>query len=287
MLVTIYITTFNRLYFLRRAIYSVLNQSYKNIEVLIVDDCSSDGTQEFLKEISKQDHRIKFFLKEKNGGACESRNIAIKAANGKYITGLDDDDFFLPNRVENFVNNIVYYNNAILLYDNPIIKSDNSLNIGFKTKFMNFLKPNKVSCYDLLFNNYIGNQVFIRTDIIRNLGGFDINMPMWQDMECWYNILANTEGSAIRLKSYTYVVDISHDMGRISNFKISKGEKAYTYFSKKHLLNREQSILLCCHLYGYDKSLIKLSHVFFRLKKRCNFLIFLNTLKFLYLYLKR
>ena len=113
MLVTVYITTFNRVNLLKRSLDSVFKQTYKNIEIIIVDDCSTDGTQEFIKEISQQDKRIKFFLKEKNGGACESRNIAIQNARGEYITGLDDDDYFLSNRIENFVNNLSNAKNSM------------------------------------------------------------------------------------------------------------------------------------------------------------------------------
>lgn len=287
MLVTVYIPTFNRVDLLERAINSVVNQSYKNIEIIVVDDCSTDGTQEFLKEIAKGDERINFFLKEKNGGACESRNIAIQSARGEYITGLDDDDYFLPNRIENFVSNLSNAKNSVLLFDNPIIKLDDRPIITKKRKIMNTLKPKKIRAKDLFFSNYIGNQVFIKTDILKKFGGFDNNMPMWQDIECWYNILINTGGYGLSLNSYTYVVDLSHEMDRISNFKIEKGKKAFRYFSKKHSLGQQDSQLLFCQLYGYDKKLIKLGPLFERLRRRFNLLTFLNTLKNLYLFFKR
>lgn len=285
--VSIYITTFNRLDLLKRSLDSVCKQTYKNIEIIVVDDCSTDGTQEFLKEIAKGDERIKFFLKEKNGGACESRNIAIQNARGEYITGLDDDDYFLPNRIENFVSNLSKAKNSVLLFDNPIIKLDDKPIITKKRKIMNTLKPKEIRAKDLIFSNYIGNQVFIKTDILKKFGGFDKNMPMWQDIECWYNILVNTGGYGLSLNSYTYVVDLSHEMDRISNFKIEKGKKAFRCFSKKHSLSQQDSQLLFCQLYGYDEKLIKLGPLFEKLRRRFDLLIFLNTLKNLYLFFKR
>src|SRR5690606_27763972 len=102
-LVTVYIPTYNRVELLKRAVDSVRNQTYKNLEIIIVDDCSKDSTHEYLAEISKKDSRIKYFIKEKNSGACVSRNIAIKNAKGDFITGLDDDDYFTLDRVEIFV----------------------------------------------------------------------------------------------------------------------------------------------------------------------------------------
>ncbi|MBU3847110.1 MAG: glycosyltransferase [Candidatus Acinetobacter avistercoris] len=289
MLVTVYIPTFNRLHLLKRAINSVLNQSYENIEIIIVDDYSSDGTQEFLKEISSIDQRIKIFLKEKNGGACESRNIAIQASQGEYITGLDDDDYFLPNRIENFIKNLNSDAKAVLYFDSPLIKVDQREDIDppTKAKILNWFKPKKIYAQDLLVMNYIGNQVFIKTDILKISGAFDTEMPMWQDLECWYHVLKITQGYAKRLSTYTYVVDISHELDRISNFKIEKGKKAFKHFSKKHLLSSEDSQILFCHLYEYNKELIKLSPLFKKLYKGFNLQILLNTIKNIFLFFKR
>ncbi|QHI34095.1 glycosyltransferase [Acinetobacter haemolyticus] len=284
-LVTIYIPTFNRLSLLKRALSSVINQTYQELEIIIVDDCSTDGTQDFLKAISEQDKRIKYFLKDKNGGACESRNIAIQNATGEYITGLDDDDFFLPDRIENFINN--RNEDFVILFDNPIIKTNEDVVVNKQRKALNFFKGKSFSYKDLLIVNYIGNQVFIKTKDLQEYGGFDKNMPMWQDMECWFNILSNTNGKALRLNSYSYVVDISHELERISNFKMNKGLAAYHYFCKKHDLNEKDSMLLFCHLYGYDRKLIKLKPLFYKLWCRFDLLTMLNTIKNVFFYLRK
>ena len=122
-LVSVYIPTYNRLNLLKRAIESVRKQSYKNLEIIIVDDGSKDGTVEYLEAISKVDKRIIYFLKKKNTGACESRNIALKNASGYFITGLDDDDYFLENRIEKFVNFWISLNKKpVFLYSLNAIK---------------------------------------------------------------------------------------------------------------------------------------------------------------------
>ena len=87
-LISVYIPTYNRLELLKRAVQSVQNQTYKNFEIIIVDDNSSDGTQDFLVGLAKVDSRIRYFFKDKNSGACVSRNIAINLAQGELITGL-------------------------------------------------------------------------------------------------------------------------------------------------------------------------------------------------------
>lgn len=92
-LVSVYIPTYNRLNLLKRAVNSVLAQDYLNIELLIVDDGSKDGTADYLKRLSLLDERVKFLLNEKNYGACICRNKAIDISSGELITGLDDDDY--------------------------------------------------------------------------------------------------------------------------------------------------------------------------------------------------
>src|SRR5690606_21493496 len=102
-LVTVYIPTYNRLNLLRLAVVSVLNQDYENIELIVVDDGSSDGTVEFLSVLSAKESGVRYLVNEKNAGACVSRNRAIEIARGEFVTGLDDDDYFFPERIRLFV----------------------------------------------------------------------------------------------------------------------------------------------------------------------------------------
>ncbi|ENM5895056.1 glycosyltransferase family 2 protein, partial [Vibrio mimicus] len=96
--VSIYMPTHNRANLVVRAVESVLKQSYKNIELIVVDDGSSDNSYELLSKI--KDNRLIILRNDKPKGACYSRNRAIEQATGKYITGLDDDDYFNENRIE-------------------------------------------------------------------------------------------------------------------------------------------------------------------------------------------
>ena len=102
-LVTVYIPTYNRLQLLQRAVSSVLDQSYENIELLVVDDNSDDDTANYLADISRNDSRIAYRTNSSNLGASTCRNIALQEAKGDFVTGLDDDDYFLKYRIEDFV----------------------------------------------------------------------------------------------------------------------------------------------------------------------------------------
>ena len=97
-LITVYIPTHNRSILLKRAVDSVLRQTYENFEIIICDDGSSDNTADYLVDLASRDHRVKFIRNNEPKGACFSRNRCIELAKGEFITGLDDDDEFVENR---------------------------------------------------------------------------------------------------------------------------------------------------------------------------------------------
>lgn len=246
-LVTVYIPTFNRVELLKRAVESVRQQTYQNLEIIIVDDCSTDGTHEYLKDISNKDSRIRFFLKEKNSGACVSRNIAIERANGEFITGLDDDDYFTTNRIEKFLKNWKEKEGLKGLFSETAIRKNNTLKC-FKYRRLTYKK--KVSASDLIKNNYVGNQIFTKLEILRKNGGFDADFKMWQDLECWYSIL-KSGGYFKGINGFTYVQDVSHDYGRITQAKKDKLDETYNVFLDKHNLESRDRIYLKSHYYNY------------------------------------
>ncbi|RHB60570.1 glycosyltransferase [[Clostridium] symbiosum] len=94
--------SYNTGIFIREAVESVRKQTYKNWELLIVDDCSSDNTKKTIQEIS--DERIRFFENPDNRGAAYSRNFAIQKARGRWIAFLDSDDIWKPEKLERQLN---------------------------------------------------------------------------------------------------------------------------------------------------------------------------------------
>lgn len=98
-LVSIIMPSWNTARFIGESIQSVLAQTYTNWELLIVDDCSTDNTDEIVQPFLS-DERIKYFKNEKNSGAAVSRNKALREAKGKWIAFLDSDDLWLPEKLE-------------------------------------------------------------------------------------------------------------------------------------------------------------------------------------------
>ena len=98
--VSIVMPNYNCEKFIEETINSVVNQTYSNWELLIVDDCSKDNSVEIVKRYCEKDERIKLFVNQTNSGAAASRNLALREAKGKWIAFLDSDDLWAANKLE-------------------------------------------------------------------------------------------------------------------------------------------------------------------------------------------
>lgn len=98
-LVSVVLPTFNRAYCLERAIRSVLSQTYANLELLVIDDGSTDSTEEICTQIARRDRRLRY-LQQANGGVAAARNLGLEHAIGEYVAFLDSDDWWRPFKLE-------------------------------------------------------------------------------------------------------------------------------------------------------------------------------------------
>lgn len=247
--VSVYIPTFNRAELLRRAVDSVLGQSFQDLELIVVDDGSSDGTVKYMRQLASEDRRVRFFKNEVNSGACHSRNKAIEASRGMFVTGLDDDDYFSFDRIEKFVEAWSQKPVGVigLVANSIIVKGAGRKKTTFRPKF--------VKQRDLFQANYVGNQIFALKETYLNVGGFDKEFPAWQDLELWYRILDADRSRIMCIKEATYFQDISHEHERISNGSGNKIEAALNMFIEKHGVEKPYSDFLknACAAYGFDQ----------------------------------
>lgn len=241
--VTVYIPTKNRVDLLKRAATSVLQQTHTEIELIIVDDYSTDRTKQYLQKLSRENINVRVFYNRCNQGACFSRNLAISNASGEFITGLDDDDYFTPDRVSNFLE--AWPNKAagtIALC---------SLRKFIKTPF-DIEKAKRKNAYlihqdEIFIRNCIGNQIFTTTQLAQNMSGFDHNLFAWQDLEFFIRVLSY--GNIENTFACTYIVDDSHLNNRISTQNFDRIKYSCAYIIEKHSLkgrnkNRLESQLL-------------------------------------------
>lgn len=104
MLVSIIIPCYNVSNYIKKCVDSILNQSYKEIEIILVDDCSTDNTKEIIKALAKESKKIKIIFSKKNQGPGGAKNEGLKEATGKYIMFIDSDDYIDTSYVEIMVN---------------------------------------------------------------------------------------------------------------------------------------------------------------------------------------
>ena len=109
--VSVIIPTYNRGKLIGNSIKSVLNQTYKNLEIIVVDDGSTDNTKEEVEKI--KDEKIRYIKLEKNGGAANARNIGIMNSTGRYISFQDSDDIMYPNKLEIQIKNLINKNSNL------------------------------------------------------------------------------------------------------------------------------------------------------------------------------
>lgn len=229
-LVSVYLPTKNRLPLLKRAITSVLNQTYPNVELVVADDGSTDGTRDFLRELAASGKCVAVFLPA-SIGACAARNAAISRSTGTFLTGLDDDDYFLPERIECFVR---YWHHLSVHGQTERIAGlfDSSRWIGPSTE-QTLFDRGCVQPRDLATACATGTQVFTTRERFIDAGLFDDSMQIWQDWDLWLRI-AQRHGQFIGMRKRTYVIDTTHDSLRISHKPESVVRPAAQMFALKH-----------------------------------------------------
>ena len=107
-LVSIIMPSYNTEDYIGESIQSVINQTYSNWELIIVDDCSNDNTDNVVKPFLA-DSRIKYFKNEHNSGAAVTRNKALREAKGEWIAFLDSDDLWMPEKLEKQINFMIFH----------------------------------------------------------------------------------------------------------------------------------------------------------------------------------
>ncbi len=184
--VSVIIPTYNQADLLSRAIQSVLNQTFKDFELIIVDDGSTDNTKKVVEQFQRQDPRIKYIWQENSGGPAKPKNTGIKHAKGEYIAFLDHDDEWLPEKLERQIElfrnsdrkNLGFVGCNVLDVDNnKIIRS-------YKiSKTRNTLKRLLKECFI-----HSSSSVIIKRSVIKEIGLFDENFKVSDDWDMWIRL---------------------------------------------------------------------------------------------------
>ena len=142
-LVSVIMPVYNAEEFLDRSISSIINQTYDNLEVLLIDDCSTDNSYNILKEYAKKDKRIKVFHNQENQHVSETRNVGIRNSTGKYLYFIDSDDFIDNDYIEHLVNTAEKENADVVVNPNIYQYKNGRKKLNILTETFNKEKDNK------------------------------------------------------------------------------------------------------------------------------------------------
>jgi len=170
----------------KEAIESVLKQTFKDFELIVVDNYSSDDTESVVKSYS--DKRIRYFKNQNNGLIGINRNFAIKKSSGEYIAFLDDDDLWLPEKLEKQVKLLDSNQELGLVYSDSYMIDDNG-NLR-ENSFFDIRKPSRGNIFDGLFqDNFIPMlTVVIRRAVLNEVGFFKPEHKIALDYDLWLRI---------------------------------------------------------------------------------------------------
>ncbi|MDD5217909.1 MAG: glycosyltransferase [Candidatus Omnitrophica bacterium] len=180
--VSVIIPTFNRVAFLKDAIASVMAQSFTDWELIVVDDGSTDATPIVLQNYIEQDHRIRSIWTS-NNGVAKARSLGIEAAKGKYISFLDDDDYYLPGKLESQFKHLEDNPSLMFVYGYAEV-------VDVKNDYLKMAPRNPAhSFHDLICDSVIlPTSVLVRKVVLDEFGGFRAGLKTCEDYDLWLRI---------------------------------------------------------------------------------------------------
>lgn len=210
-LVSVVIPVFGRMGLLTRAIRSVLDQTHDDLELILVEDPSSEDAASILNEFN--DDRITHIRNETRQGVSTSRNLGIRISRGRYVAFLDSDDEWLPDKIEAQLEDLrrktPSYHASYCgseRYDDEKMKVIGHSEFGRDGNLLS----------ELLFRNYVGttSSVLMQKECLNRLGGFDEKMLADEDWELWINFSRYYSFAFLDVPLVRYHI---HGKGRISD----------------------------------------------------------------------
>lgn len=226
--ISVVIPTHNRCDLLPRAIRSVQGQTLKDLEIIVVSDGSTDGTDELMKELEAEDERIRYISYKPGKGGNYARNLGLKSATSEYVAFLDDDDEWLPSKLQEQLAIMESDRRCGLVYTGVrIIYVDDGL------EYLSIPKESGDLSRSILRRSSVGSTstVLLKKDVALQVGGFDEQLGAMQDFDLW-----------IRIAQITHIGVVSKAMVNYYNYggtnQISsmteKYENAYKYIHEKY-----------------------------------------------------
>ena len=271
-LVSIILPVYNAEKFLRQCVQSILNQTYKNFELLLVNDGSKDNSLQICQELAQKDDRIRVFNKQ-NGGCSTARNMGIENARGEYFTFIDPDDCMLSHHIECLVEGASKADMGVVdfLRTKPKEKYKENTSKQLSVKG-NFVEKDKFVKGILAFPTYGGGVVWnklFKKSILKELR-FDENCYYFDDLNFLFKYVIRCKTFYyIPIKTYMYVVNPNSNSAKnLSERKLTclygmkelvpvaeKTDEKYGSFAKawQFLVNIEMKYLMHINKYTNEE----------------------------------
>jgi glycosyltransferase involved in cell wall biosynthesis len=222
-LVTVICLCYNQSRFVVEAIQSVLNQRYQNIQLIVVDDASSDNSVSVIKEFIAKHPAIEFISLQTNNGNCKAFNQGLERAKGEYLIDFAADDVLLPNRIERGVQTLQQAGNEYgVHFSDAEIIDDEGNHLSFHSERVPHERVPSGDIYRHLINRYFicPTSLMFKREVIQKLNGYDGNL-LYED----FDFLIRSS----RLFKYAYSAEVLVKK-RIAKNAMAKGQ--FVFFSK-------------------------------------------------------
>jgi glycosyltransferase involved in cell wall biosynthesis len=252
-LISVIIANYNKQRYVTQCLNSVLAQTYDNIEIIIVDDCSTDESLKLLRKYEQQHSIIKVFVNEKNSGVSKTRMNAISKATGEYITVIDADDYYISDsKLENEMNliskfkkehnkDIIAFSNYRLLDGEGVFQYSYAEKFGVRTgNIINFMFLRK---YLLpIFYLMSKHQYY-------SVGGYDEKFPIYEDTDLEIRLASKYEFHYTGCDGFAR----RETKKGLSSAKIGYKKKWQLYMRKKnfHLLKKDKFLIIANSYFEY------------------------------------
>ena len=211
-LVTVVIPTFNSSSFINRAIDSVINQTYKNWEIIVVDNYSTDGTHSAVKDIN--DLRIRFFSIKNGGVIAKSRNFGVRNSKGEWIAFLDADDWWAPEKLGECIK-LIDDNVDIIYHKCELIKNKK---YSLRKKYIKSWEMKTPKFLELIVkgNPIVTSSVLVRRKIIEHINYMNESVEMVgaEDYNTWLRISRVTENFSYISTNLGYYLSHAHSVSQ-------------------------------------------------------------------------
>lgn len=241
-IVSVIIPTYNRAYLLKKSITSVLNQTYADLEVIIVDDGSTDNSEELIK--SFDDNRIRYIKHDKNKGVSHALNTGIRTSRGKYISFLGSDDVWLPQKLEKELEIFQKLNSHVGVVYSGLWQIKNNKKIYVPSSRINKKEGNIHK--EILLGNFVNGLSLIREECFEKVGLFDVNLPGLVDWDLYIRVSKFYEFRFV--DEPLIIAPLSDDSISVNSAKIAN---AYLFILEKYEDDFNQNKNALASIYGF------------------------------------